>query len=102
MNVLRTTLRLVLLLLAGLVVGQRDLSTSAALAQTNEKPALCDLKSLPENARKRLTEEFSSWKIQESRNLSKQARERWKSEKPLACPGIAIGQFQGNMSLGAN
>ncbi len=96
MNVLRTTLRLVFPLLAGLAVGQKDLSTSAALAQTNKKPALCDLKSLPEDARTRLTEEFGSWRVQESTDLSKDAHERWKSEKPLACPGIAIGQFQSN------
>ena len=38
------------------------------------------------------------WKILEAGDLGEIAREKWMSEKPLACPGIAIGNFDsGNM-----
>jgi hypothetical protein len=42
----------------------------------------------------RLKEEFGSWKIQEPADLSPHAHERWESEKPPACPGIAVGKFE--------
>lgn len=54
----------------------------------------CDLTALPIELQQRLKTEFSSWKIQDASSLTKNARERWQSEKPLACPGIAIGNFE--------
>ena len=53
----------------------------------------CDLTALPVQLQQRLKAEFSSWKIQDAESLTKNAKERWQSEKPLACPGIAIGNF---------
>jgi hypothetical protein len=42
----------------------------------------------------RLKADFPSWKVQEPSNLSQRARDRWRDEKPLVCPGIASGQFE--------
>lgn len=86
---LRTALSVIFLLL---VVGSQR-AAKAAQANRAEAPALC--KPLPSNIQQRLGEEFGSWKIQETKDLSTTARERWKSEKPQECPGIAEGRFAG-------
>ncbi len=64
--------------------------------QTTDKqrPVLCRFDSLPPVIQRHLMEEYSSWKVQEADNLNPRARERWKSEKPLECPGIAVGYFE--------
>jgi hypothetical protein len=54
----------------------------------------CNLTTLPVELQKRLKTNFSSWQIQDTANLTKNAKERWQSERPLACPGIAIGKFE--------
>src|ERR1700730_12748422 len=56
-------------------------------------PNLCGVESLPSEIQTRLKIEFNSWKIEDPDGLSTHAKERWKSEKPLACPGLAKGQF---------
>jgi hypothetical protein len=56
--------------------------------------ALCRLESLPEDIRGSLARRFAEWKILAPTDLSSNARERWAGEKPLACPGMAIGHFQ--------
>jgi hypothetical protein len=56
--------------------------------------SLCKLESLPSEIQNRLKEGYSSWKIQEPTDLSPRAHERWESEKPLECPGIAVGHFE--------
>jgi hypothetical protein len=63
-------------------------------------PALCKLETIPSDIKNRLTKEFGSWKIQEAADLGPLAadlgplaQKRWASEKPLACPGIAVGSF---------
>jgi hypothetical protein len=75
------------LLLFTLLLGQ-------GAAGTNQSPALCKVESLPSDIQNRLKEEYGSWKIQEPTDLSQHARERWESEKPLECPGIAVGHFE--------
>jgi|SRR5579862_322702 len=65
------------------------LSMSAANAMS-----ACNLTALPLELQKRLKSEFSSWKIQDTANLTENAKERWQSERPLACPGIAVGKFE--------
>jgi hypothetical protein len=50
--------------------------------------------SLPPDVQIRLKGEFGSWKVQEPADLSPRAHERWESEKPLQCPGIAVGRFE--------
>ena len=51
--------------------------------------------SLPSDIRNRLKDEYRTWKIQEPTDLSPRAHGRWESEKPLECPGIAVGHFDG-------
>ncbi|HKQ86312.1 MAG TPA: hypothetical protein VJS43_06005 [Candidatus Acidoferrales bacterium] len=60
--------------------------------------AMCSLQAVPSDVKDDLSQNFASWKIQEPNNLSDAARERWNAEKPLACPGIAVGRFA-NASL---
>ncbi len=91
MKVLGVTFSLMFLLTPALTSGQRG---APAPANPSEGPALCKLGSLPADIQNRLKWEFGSWKIQEPSNLSARARERWESEKPLQCPGIAAGLFE--------
>jgi len=84
---LRTTLPAVCLFMSASLLGQQ---------KDSPKPerVSCELVSVPANIQKSLNDEFGSWKVQEESNLSPNAHERWKSEKPLACPGIAVGRFE--------
>lgn len=92
-NALRITLSLVFLLPSALGFGQQGSPPT-----TSVKPGgglgLCKVGPMPPDIQKRLKEEFGSWKVQEPTDLSARARERWKSEKPLECPGLAVGQFE--------
>jgi hypothetical protein len=53
--------------------------------------AKCD--DVPADILRILQERFTGWKIQATADLSTAARERWGSEKPPRCPGIASGIF---------
>ena len=68
-------------------------------APGKQAPLLCGLDSLPAAIQRHLREEYGSWKIQETSNLSPRARGRWESEKPLECPGIAAGHFESAQTL---
>jgi len=57
------------------------------------------VESLPSDIQNRLKKEYDSWKIQEPADLSQRAHERWESKKPLQCPGIAVGHFEGAKTL---
>jgi hypothetical protein len=59
-----------------------------------DKQATCQTQSLPKQVRDILKGEFTTWKIQQPSNLSPSAFTRWKGEKPLSCPGIALGKFE--------
>ena len=59
---------------------------------TKVKP--CTLESLPAELQVRLKTGYSSWKIQDSSSLSAKAKARWHSQRPLECPGVAVGQFK--------
>lgn len=69
---------------------------SRAVTQS-QGSALC--KTLPSDIQHRLGQQFDSWRVQEAKDLSATARERWQSEKPKACPGIAEGRFAGGTAL---
>jgi hypothetical protein len=88
----RVTLSLMFLLTAAPAFAQQG-SSPPAPAKPGEESALCKPGSLPQDVQSRLKSEFGSWKIQEPAALSPRAHERWESEKPLDCPGIAVGQF---------
>lgn len=60
---------------------------------------LCRFNSLPDAIQRDVRKEYGSWKVQEAVNLSPRARGRWESEKPLGCPGIAIGYFESAQAL---
>jgi hypothetical protein len=93
MNALRMIFSVAFLLTAALAFGQQG-SSSPAPAKPSEGRSFCKPESLPPDIQSRLKEEYGSWKIQEPTDLSPRAHERWESEKPLACPGIAVGQFE--------
>lgn len=63
-------------------------------ANANQGVTPCAVGSLPVDIQKQLKRDFSSWKIQNADDLSRRARERWASEKPVTCPGIAVGLFE--------
>jgi len=89
----RATLSLMFLLTATPTFARQG-SSPPPSAKPSEESALCKPGSLPPDVQSRLKTEFGSWKIQEPAALSPRAHERWESEKPLACPGIAVGQFE--------
>jgi hypothetical protein len=63
-------------------------------ARADKGVALCNVETLPQNIQSRIKAEFSSWRLQEPTDLTALAHERWESEKPIACPGMAVGQFE--------
>jgi hypothetical protein len=70
------------------------LTASACTAAQASKTSLCNMDTLPKELRNRMKEEFSSWKVKEVSNLGPRAKARWESEKPLSCPGLAVGEFE--------
>jgi hypothetical protein len=93
MHTLRIAISWMFLLTAALAFGQQGTS-APAIAKPSERSALCKMETLPPDVQSRLKGEFGSWKVQETTSLSPSAHERWESEKPLTCPGIAMGQFE--------
>jgi hypothetical protein len=93
MSALRMIFSVAFLLTAALAFGQQG-SSPPAPAKPSEGRALCKPGSLPTDIQNRLKAEFGSWKVQEPADLSPHVHERWESEKPLACPGIAVGKFE--------
>jgi hypothetical protein len=87
----RTVFALLFSLTTALAFGQPG---SPIPRKPSQESALCKLESLPSEVQNRLKEEYGSWKIQEPTGLSQRAHERWESEKPLECPGIAVGHFE--------
>lgn len=70
-----------------------------AASKTPEKEILsCSVESFPDSVKSQLKEDLATWKIQQRDDLSYSARERWQAEKPLQCPGIAVGTFEGENS----
>jgi hypothetical protein len=88
-----------LFVLALTLVLARQAPLFSQVAMPAEGTGVCKLESLPEEIRNRLKTDFASWKIQGPEALSLHARERWESEKPQQCPGIAIGQFEKDKTI---
>jgi hypothetical protein len=76
-----------------LVNGQSGLPSPTSAKSTAES-SLCALSHLPSEIQNRLKRDFGSWKFQEPADLGPHAHARWEDEKPLGCPGIAVGQFE--------
>jgi hypothetical protein len=72
------------------------LGTAAEMSRSKSPSELpsCARDSLPGDLQSALETSLSSWKIQNVSSLSARANERWQAEKPLKCPGIAVGQFE--------
>jgi hypothetical protein len=82
----------IVFLVPALVIARQH-SSSSATAKPTHVADLCKPGSLPKDIQSHLKERYSSWKVQEPDYLNSNARERWESEKPLQCPGIAMGHF---------
>jgi hypothetical protein len=84
---------------AGILAGALIVSSGALCGSVaSPSPAaswgnLCD-KALPDDIQHVLAAKFMGWTLQSSANLSNPAKERWKSEKPRVCPGVAKGRFE--------
>lgn len=91
MKLLRMATPLIFLLPAAATLGQQ--------ATGQQPPSLCRLDSLPLAVQRHLSQDYGSWKVQEVANLGARARGRWESEKPLECPGIAVGYFESAQTL---
>jgi hypothetical protein len=89
----RFSFRLILLTTAALILCLPS-SPSSVRATPFEAPDPCSVSTLPSEIQDRLKEDFGSWKIQASENLSERARETWDGKKPSGCPGIAVGLFR--------
>lgn len=87
-------MRLIVVVILSLVAAAPSAGPSMSQAKQTDASLLCRLDVLPEDFKRAVNTRFSSWKIQEPSNLTPSARERWKSEKPLTCPGIAVGEFE--------
>lgn len=59
----------------------------------DESPT-CTLSELPAAMQTYIHVNYPSWRLQDVSNLSANAKERWQSEQPVACPGLAVGQFE--------
>jgi hypothetical protein len=59
----------------------------------DESP-VCTMSVLPSEMQKYIHANYSSWQLQDVSSLSASAKERWQSEQPVGCPGIAVGQFE--------
>ena len=69
-----------------------------AAAHANQS-APCNPGLLPTDVQNQLKQDYRSWKIQETTDLSQRARGRWANEKPAECPGIAVGYFESSKFL---
>ena len=87
MNTSRTTLSLMFLYISLVLVSQRSV-------RADQGPELCKVESLPSDIQDQLKQRYGSWRIQDPGNLSRRAHDRWGSEKPVTCPGIAVGHFE--------
>jgi hypothetical protein len=92
-RVLRLNFQMILLMTTALMFCLPS-SSSCARATPFESPDPCSLSTLPSEIQQRLKEDFGSWKVQASENLSERARQTWDGKKPSGCPGIAVGLFQ--------
>lgn len=88
-----TTVGMLIVVITTTTCDQR--SPSRETSKAGKDSALCRVEDLPSTVQDRLKEELGSWKIHEPNRLASRARERWEAEKPLSCPGIAVGQFEG-------
>lgn len=88
-----------LLLLTFFFVHQPEHLISLQATSRSGDASICPSDLLPAEIRNRLKSDFPAWKIQDTNGLAALTRQRWESEKPLQCPGVAIGKFESSESL---
>jgi hypothetical protein len=93
MTGLRSALGLILLMTVPVAVGKT--ASPPPFVANSAEGLSCNLGSLPSDIQNLLKREFGSWKVQAPESLSDHARKTWEGKKPPACPGIAVGLFQG-------
>jgi hypothetical protein len=93
-KLVRATLSRALYVVMGCFLAMSPPSPVRAADPSDELSDLCHTDSLPDDVRGSLSRLFSGWKVQEPSDLSARARTRWGEERPLSCPGIAMGHFQ--------
>jgi hypothetical protein len=89
---------IVLSLLSGLSFFQHASFASAAV-DADDALGLCQIDTIPKDIRATLERRFYGWKVQDSSNLLKKARQKWAAISPLACPGIAAGHYEDSRSV---
>src|SRR3954469_1712275 len=89
---------LVLSLLSGLSFFQHA-SFATAAVDADDALGLCQVETIPKDIRDTRERGFYGGKVQDSSNLLPQARQKWASIAPLACPGIATGHFEESRSV---
>jgi len=78
-----------------LFIGANERAGKILFAQNSALANCPDV--LPRDVRARLQDQYSAWKIQEVSSLSSSARQSWMSNRDASrCPGISIGNFDGN------
>jgi hypothetical protein len=70
-------------------------SIQPAFSRGNVQTSRCGQRSLSPAVRQSLAHDFASWRLQEASGLSSSARQRWSAERIGACPGVAVGHFEG-------
>jgi hypothetical protein len=68
-------------------------TSMSAQIETSTGSSECQSQALPQFVQDYIREHNDAWRIQEPKDLGSRARERWEAEKPLGCPGIAVGKF---------
>ncbi len=64
-----------------------------------QKTTLCSLESTPSEVRSYLKAHYAGWRVKQVDDLKAFALEDWRSQKPLQCPGMAIGTFKPGKGL---
>lgn len=59
----------------------------------------CSVSKIPAEARRLLRRRAGGWILQDAGRLNASARKRWAAEKPVSCPGFAIGRFESAASV---
>lgn len=70
-----------------------------AQTKVNGDAAACNVHLLPQFIQNYLQQQSNEWRVLQSKDLGSRAHGRWDAEKPLACPGIAYGKFNGTGEL---
>lgn len=69
------------------------ISAIPSVTSSDELPS-CKTTSLPADVQIHLSQQFASWRLKQSADLSSNAHGRWMAEKPLQCPGLATVKLQ--------